>query len=83
MTRRLLTAQGASPRSRRLTRDPVEAGFGGYPRKCAGVAQSVRAPACHAGGRGFESRHSRHPPETPPPGSSFWNRRRWDISAIL
>tara|TARA_R110002072_G_scaffold74991_1_gene177155 strand:+ start:120 stop:497 length:378 start_codon:yes stop_codon:yes gene_type:complete len=30
---------------------------------CGGVAQLVRASACHAEGRGFEPRHSRHFPE--------------------
>ena len=45
-------------------RIPTRTCLGMAPGRCrgrrGGVAQLVRASACHAEGRGFESRHSRH-----------------------
>ena len=42
----------------------------------AGVAQLVRAPACHAGGRGFEPRHSRQ-------ASRSWREAKGQFGSLI
>src|SRR5437773_4160013 len=48
---------------------------------CGGVVQLVRTPACHAGGRGFESRRSRQFFEAAPYLVS--TRHHFDLFRVL
>jgi hypothetical protein len=68
LPRRLPRARRRAPSRRGVQRGlcltASRAGITSTDRLRGGVAQSVRALACHARGRGFESRHSRHAART-------------------
>ena len=49
-----LTGEGRARTSAPFARCPAQG------HRCGGVAQLVRVSACHAEGRGFEPRRSRH-----------------------
>lgn len=57
---------GESPVGHPTSQDPA----GHHAGQLAGVAQSARAPACHAGGHGFESRHPLSPRSSDPASST-------------